>query len=197
MNITAIYGSPRRGGNSDALANHLLNRLEDQGARISRFYLNSLSFRGCQGCMGCKTSESSGCTLHDDLRAVLDTLPDADVLVIASPVYFGDVSAQTKGFIDRIYSFYKPEFWLKDKDDRSRLKPGKKLIFLLAQGNPDETFFSDIAPRYESLLGIHGFSECVAVRGCGLFMPGDSLNRQDLHTAIEAIAVKIERVSAS
>jgi len=186
MNITAIYGSPRVHGNSNALTDRLTQRMEEKGASVQRFHLNTMNYRGCQGCMGCKTPESHGCILKDDLTEVLNTIPDADVLLISSAVYYGDVTSQAKGFIDRFYSFYKPEFWL--KPDKTRLKPGKKLVFILTQGNADEALYSGIASKYHALLGIHGFEECHTIRGCGVFMLGDAMNRPDVLVQIDQTA---------
>ncbi|HEY1406697.1 MAG TPA: NAD(P)H-dependent oxidoreductase, partial [Spirochaetota bacterium] len=81
-------------------------------------------------------------------------------------VYYGDVTSQLKGFIDRIYSFYVPEFWM--KETKSRLSPGKKLLFVLTQGNGDEKLYSDIAQKYSTLIETHGFTEHHQLRVCGI-----------------------------
>ena len=182
MRVTAIYGSPRLNGNSAALANHMTSLLEKHGATVKKFYLNKMKYKGCQGCLKCKTGAEK-CVLKDDLSEVLDAIPDTDLLLISSAVYFGDVTAQTKGFIDRIYSFYLPEFWLKEY--KSRLRPGKKLAFILSQGNGDERFFADIEPKYSAFLKSLGVQRSFLVRACGVSMPGDAEKRQDLLDQVE------------
>jgi multimeric flavodoxin WrbA len=182
MKVTAVYGSPRSGSNSTYLTDYFISGLESGGAEIRKFYLNKMKYRGCQGCMGCK-SISERCVLNDDLSDTLESLYESDMLIISSGVYFGDVTSQTKGFMDRIYSFYKNEFWL--TEDKTRMQSGKKLVFILSQGNPEETLFSDIAPRYHTLLKTHGFEQSYLIRGCGLFMPGDAVKRKDLLLKID------------
>ena len=68
-----------------------------------------MNFKGCQGCGACK-AEKEKCVVQDDLTQVLEAVRETDVLVLASPVYFADVTAQMKAFVDRTYSFLKPDF---------------------------------------------------------------------------------------
>ena len=94
MQIVAILGSPRK-GNSSAIAGRFLTTAEGLGARTRSFTLNGLSYRGCQACFACKTG-ADHCVINDDLAPVLDAIRDADVVVLATPVYFGDVTGQFK-----------------------------------------------------------------------------------------------------
>ena len=127
MDIVAIYGSPRPHGNSSALANRILDAAELRGAGIRRFELNSLDFQGCQACYACKKG-SETCVLTDDLASVLAAVYAADVVVMASPVYCTDVSAQLKAFIDRLFSFLVPGYIAKPK--KSRFPENKKSWYL-------------------------------------------------------------------
>jgi len=179
MNVTTLFGSPRPGSNSTALAEYLLSSLERKGAHVRRYKLNKLNYRGCQGCFGCKTS-SERCVLRDDLTDALDSLYEADVLLLASSVYYGDVTSQMKGFIDRIYSFYVPEFWA--KEIKTRLPSGKKILFILTQGNGDESQYADIAPKYSALIGTHGFADSGTIRICGI-SPTDDILKMSVATA--------------
>ncbi len=176
MKVTVLYGSPRAKSNSAVLTDHFVSKLGEKGAHVEKFYLNKMNYRGCQGCMGCKTASSEGCVLNDDLKPVLDGMKDTDVLVLSSAVYYGDVTSQMKGFIDRIYSFYVPEFWMKDV--KSRLPNGKKLVFVLTQGNDDETLYADIDKRYSPLISTHGFKESHLLRVCGI-SPGQNILDND------------------
>ena len=127
MKITTVIGSPRPKGNSATIARTLIDTLSKGGAKNKTFELNSLSYRGCQGCMACKTT-SEKCVVKDDLEAVLEDIRTSDVTILASPVYVGDVTAQTKGLIDRFYSFYKNDFRTNPKP--SRLPEGRKLVLM-------------------------------------------------------------------
>ena len=95
MKVTCLLGSPREKGNSAALAKKFCKTAESLGASIRTVSLNTLNFRGCQGCMACKTKLDK-CALEDDLTEVLEAIRETDVLVLASPVYYWDVSSQLK-----------------------------------------------------------------------------------------------------
>ena len=109
MKIVSLLGSPRPQGNSTAITRRFQDTAANLGAEVRTFELNRLAYRGCQGCCACKQSLDH-CILNDDLTEVLNTVAEADVVVLASPVYYGDVSAQLKGFIDRTYSYLKPDY---------------------------------------------------------------------------------------
>ena len=108
---------------------------------VETFSLNELNYRGCQACMACKT-KLDRCVLKDDLEPVLDAVRQTDVLVLASPVYFGEVTSQTKGFIDRTFSFLTPEFKT-NPQNMSRLVGGKSLVFIQVQTAEDESIWFD------------------------------------------------------
>jgi NAD(P)H-dependent FMN reductase len=95
-------GSPRPSGNSASLAQKFLDEARTLGAETRSFLLNQLDFTGCQGCRACKT-KSDRCVLSDDLAEVLAAVKEADVLLLASPVYFWDLSGQLKCFFDRLF----------------------------------------------------------------------------------------------
>lgn len=164
MKIVTLLGSPRSQGNSNAIARRFQETAANLGAEIRTFELNRLTYRGCQGCYACKKSLDH-CILNDDLTEVLTAVTEADLVVLASPVYYGDVTAQLKGFIDRTYSYLKPDYLTNLTP--SRLTP-KKLLFVLTQGHPDEALFADIFPRYDGFLKWLGFTENHLLRLCGV-----------------------------
>ncbi len=136
--------------------------------------------------MACKT-KLDRCVLEDDLAQVLDAVRDAEVLVLASPTYYGDVSSQLKGFVDRTFSYFVPDFISSPKP--CRLKPGKKLIFIQTQGNPDEEFFADIFTRLSLIFEQgYGFSESRLIRACGVREPGEVKSRTDVMDLAEKTA---------
>ena len=179
MKITCVLGSPRTNGNSATLTRYMLQQFERRGANVEAFEINKLNYRGCQGCMACKTKLDT-CGLHDDITPILERVKNSDVLIVASGVYYGNVTSQAKAFLDRIYSFYVPEFYLKEESQRSRLTPGKKLVFVLTQGNSDESQFADIYSSYERLIRIHGFQQNYQLRACGISSPADLQARPEL-----------------
>lgn len=177
MEIVCLLGSPRTGGNSAAVARRFCETAESLGASVRTFALNQFKYRGCQGCMGCK-NESEKCVLEDDLTEVLDAVYEADVLVLASPVYYGDVSSQLKAFIDRTFSFLVSDYTV--NTNMSRLKLGKKLVFILTQGDPDEKLHADIFPRYAYFFEWYGFIDSRLIRACGVMEEGEAAKRADI-----------------
>lgn len=180
MKIVVLLGSPRTNGNSAAIANRLTATAAALGAETKSFELNRLSYRGCQGCYACKKGLDH-CVLKDDLAEVLAAVQEADAVVLASPVYYGDVTAQLKGYIDRGYSFLKPDYLT--NPEPSRLGP-KKLVFVLTQGHPDENLFADIYPRYEMFMKWLNFTGTSLIRVCGIG-PADSVPERYLQQAEE------------
>ena len=164
MKIVTLLGSPRLKKNSATIANRFTEAAAALGAETRTFELNRLSYQGCQGCYPCKKTLDR-CVLKDDLAEVLAAVQEADVVVLASPVYYGDVTAQLKGFIDRTFSFLKPDYL--SNPQPSRLGP-KKLVFVLTQGSPDKALFTDIFPRYEGFLNWMGFTDTRLIRACGI-----------------------------
>lgn len=164
MDVVALLGSPRANKNSATIARRFTETAARLGASTRVFELNKLTYRGCQGCYACKRTLDH-CVLRDDLTEVLNAVQAADVVLLASPVYYGDVTAQLKGFIDRSYSYLKPDYL--SNPQPSRLA-SKKLAFVLTQGHPDTALFADIFPRYEMFLKWMGFVECRLIRACGI-----------------------------
>ena len=155
MKILSVIGSPRVNGNSATIARRFCDTGEKLGAEVRTFVLNKLQYQGCQGCMLCKT-KLERCALEDDLTEVLDAIHSTDVLVLSSPVYFWDVSGQLKTFMDRTLSYLVPDFITNPV--KSRLAPGKKLVFILAQNNPDPATIPEIFPKFDFFFEPFGFS---------------------------------------
>lgn len=188
MKVVYILGSPRSNGNCATVANRLLEAAKIKEFDISTYILNELSFKGCQACMACKTTHDE-CILKDGLTKVLHEVRGTDVLVLATPIYFGGVTAQTKAFIDRTFSFLQPNFYKRDQP--SRIAPGKKLVFITSQGQKEKAKFADIFPKYSQFLKWYGFDDTYVIRACGVDGINDVLSRPDILRMAEMIAKKI------
>jgi multimeric flavodoxin WrbA len=105
--VVALIGSPRREGNTVALVDAALDELERLGARCHRVLLAGRRIAPCLAHDDC--AEVGACHLRDDAAAVLDQVYAADCLILATPVYYENVSAQMKAFIDRNYFRYNHE----------------------------------------------------------------------------------------
>jgi multimeric flavodoxin WrbA len=188
MKIVSVLGSPRENGNSATIANRFRATAEKFGAEVKTFVLNNMEYRGCQGCLACKT-KLDRCVLEDDLTEALEAVRETDVLVLASPVYYWDVSGQLKCFLDRTFSYLVPDFIT--NPIKSRLSPGKKLVMILCQNNPDEGSFINIFPKFDYFFRAYGFVENHLIRACGVSAPGEVQNRGDVMTLAEKTAEKL------
>jgi len=188
MKIVALLGSPRLKGNSATVARRFCDAAETLGAEVKTYELNKLQYRGCQGCMTCKT-ELDKCVLKDDLTQVLDAVRDADILLLASPIYYGDVSSQLKAFIDRTFSYLVPDYTTNPTP--CRLSPGKKLVFALTQGNPDESRFADVFQRYDYFFKWYGFDGSHLIRACGVREAGEVVGHPQVMTLAEDLAKEL------
>ena len=185
MKIVCLLGSPRPKGNSATIAERFLDTATRLGATTETFLLNRLDFQGCQACYACK-QKLDHCILEDDLSPVLAAVSQADVLVTATPVYFGEVSSQLKGFIDRTFSYLKPDYLT--NPNPCRLAPGKQWVFIASQGHGDEDVFADIYPRYAYFFKWFGFAATYSVRACGVRQPGEVANRAEVMARAEEVA---------
>ena len=188
MKVVCLLGSPRTKGNSALMAERFLDAVKPRSSEVRTYVLNNLKYRGCQACYACKTTHDH-CVVKDDLAEVLEAVRAADVLVLATPVYYGDVSGQMKSFIDRTFSFLVPDYITNPSP--SRLAPGKKLVFIVSQGHPDEKMFADVFPRYGSFLKWYGYSDIHLIRACGVQQAGDVTHREDIMSLADDIARRI------
>jgi len=111
--VVAVIGSPRRRGNTVALVDAALEELERCGCRCSRIMLAELHINACDGHENC--GELAECALDDDVADVLEKVYAADGLILASPVYYENVSSQMKAFMDRNAFRYNHDEWLTPK----------------------------------------------------------------------------------
>ncbi len=188
MKIVCLMGSPRALGVTSTLTKRFVDKAESMGADVKTYALNNLKYRGCQACYVCKT-QLDRCVLKDDLTEVLEETAKADVLVMASPIYFGQVSGQLKSFIDRTFSYLVPDF-TRSKNP-SRLQPDKSLVFILSQGYDDEEKFSNVYPEYAGFFKWFGFDNSYLIRACGTGDPSDSPEFQEMLEKTDSTVVEI------
>jgi multimeric flavodoxin WrbA len=105
--VLVINGSPRQHGNSATLAETAAEGVKSAGAEVEIFYLHGMDIRACDACDTCQ--ETGVCVLMDDMQNLYPKLRKADAILIASPIYWFTISAQTKLFIDRWYALESPQ----------------------------------------------------------------------------------------
>lgn len=141
--ILVLNGSPRENGNTAALVKQLTIGAEEAGAEVESVRLHDLDIHPCDACDICQET-GNGCVISDDMQELYPKLRTADVIVIASPVYWFNLTAQTKICIDRWYAM--------ESTDGFELA-GKKLALLMVYGDVDLYASGGISVIY-SLEGI-------------------------------------------
>ncbi|MCF8069683.1 MAG: flavodoxin family protein [Desulfobacterales bacterium] len=132
--ILILIGSPRKTGNSFTLAEQIIKGAEASGAECETVYLNDLNIRPCQACEQCQTGDVFSCSINDDMQALYPKIIEADGFVIATPVYWFNMSSQTKLFMDRFLMMINM-----DKFDGGSPGPfdGKKTVIALSYADED------------------------------------------------------------
>ncbi|WP_371373847.1 flavodoxin family protein [Sporomusa aerivorans] len=135
MKIIGFIASPRKEGNTAWIVNKILEGAKEQGAETQSWYFSDLDIKPCLSCYGCKQGDQ-GCIINDDMQKLYNALEHADALVLGSPVYMGQMSAQAKIFTDRLFAQFSPRFSPYFKENAK-----KKLVLVFTQGNPDAGLF--------------------------------------------------------
>jgi len=128
MKIIAFNGSPRKDGNTELLLKETIKGIEDAGLSVHTFYLNAMNIRPCQDCGGC--NETGKCIVNDDMDQVYEAIRSADRIILASPIFFFSISAQSKIMIDRCQSFW-CEKYLLNKPVHPKVHVRKGLLLLV------------------------------------------------------------------
>ena len=126
--ILVLLGSPRKKGNSTTLANQIVAGAESAGATAEKIFLHGKDISPCQACYACQRPDSKGCAIDDEMQPIYGKLIEADGWVIASPVYWFSMSAQTKLFLDRCFALpaYKKDAFT-----------GKRIAIAMSYGDED------------------------------------------------------------
>ena len=102
MYALAINGSPRKGGNTEILLTHALEPLKQSGWDTELIQVGGKKIRGCKACYKCRENKDLRCAITKDLfNDVMEKMLKADALILGSPTYFTDVSAELKALLDR------------------------------------------------------------------------------------------------
>jgi multimeric flavodoxin WrbA len=105
VQILALLGSPRKGGNTELLVDELLGAAQANGHAVDKVRLAELSIAPCRDCRACKRREDHSCVVDDDMTGLCAELERADVIVFGTPIYWYGPSAQMKPMIDRLRAF--------------------------------------------------------------------------------------------
>lgn len=180
MNIIGISASPRKEGNTAWVVNKILEGAKEQSAETESFDFSNLDIKPCRGCNACKQSDR-GCIINDDMQKLYEALDHADALILGSPVYMGQMSAQAKIFSDRLYARFSPRFSPYFKENAK-----KKLILVFTQGNPDSGLFKEYFDYTKKMFELLEF-DVKGVHVAAGMRNEPAHKREDLHTALKNI----------
>jgi multimeric flavodoxin WrbA len=120
MKVLGLFGSPRRGGNTEILLEEALQGAGKEGAEIERLYLSDLDITPCTECHGC--DETGSCVILDDMQKIYPKLLEADAIILASPIFFYGVTAWAKALIDRSQALWAKKYLVNDPSMGKRKK---------------------------------------------------------------------------
>lgn len=121
--ITLFIGSPRKNGNTHAMARALFDTLEQAGHKVQTFHLYDQDIKPCIDCRACKKGDLV-CVLKDDMATLYAALEASDIIVIGTPIYWFGPTSQTKAFLDRLRPYF-----------ANKKLTGKKAALLMPAGS--------------------------------------------------------------
>lgn len=136
MKIVVLNGSPRPKGNTAALIAAFREGAESRGHEVTVLPVGTMKIGGCKGCEYCHTKGGGACVQKDDMAQVYPALAEAELLVLASPVYYFGLTGQLQSVISRFYAVMAPA--------------AKKFALLLTSGSPD--VYGAIEAQYRGIL---------------------------------------------
>ena len=184
VRVLGIFGSPRRGGNSDLLLEEALKGAEQEGADVERLRLADLALIPCKECHGC--DQTGRCVVQDDMQAVYPKLIEADIIFLASPIFFYGITAWAKALIDRSQAIWARKYLLKDPSLSKEAKKRKGFFISVGATKGQKLFEGAILTVKYFFDAIHAeYTGDLLIRG--LDAKGDVLKQPDvLQRAFEA-----------
>ncbi|MGM9635846.1 MAG: flavodoxin family protein [Candidatus Avispirillum sp.] len=169
--VLIISGSPRKGGNSDILCDEFMKGALESKNEVTKIRAADENIAPCRACYACK--DSGVCAVKDAMADILEKIIAADVIVLASPVYFYSVSAQLKALIDRTVAR-----WTEIKN--------KEFYYIMTAADSEKSSMDT------TLACLRGFADCVdgaremgVIYGVGVYEKGEVRNTKAMREAYE------------
>jgi len=182
MKIIGIISSPRKEGNTAWTVNKILEGARERGAETQAWYFSDLDIEPCRGCLSCHEEGDQGCIIDDDMQELYGAIENADAMVLGSPVYMGQMSAQAKIFTDRLFAQISPRF---SPHYQEKVRK-QKMVLVFTQGNPDPGMFQVYFDYTKNIFQMLEFDvrEVVVVAG---MRDKPARERKDLDTAMKDV----------
>ena len=173
--IVILNGSPRKKGNTSTLVKAFIEGAESAGNTVTKFFLNSMNIHGCKGCFGGHSSQACPCVQKDDMDKIYPAVREAEVVVLASPLYYWNMSGQIRIAIDRLFAL--------EEGDGNLLRGHERASALLmaAEGHG----FEDVVLYYDHLMEHLRWKNLGHVLAGGNGDVGDIQGKPELQEAFE------------
>lgn len=170
--IVVLNGSPRRGGNTSALVDAFREGAESAGNTVDVFFLQGMDIHGCRGCFGGGKDRDHPCVQTDGMDEIYPKYVDADVVVLASPLYYWNLSGQIRTAFDRLFAVA--------ECNPGYANPQKDCILLMAAEGND---FDEVETYYDKLMSHLEWKSLGKVLCGGVLNVGDIIGRKEIDDA--------------
>lgn len=172
--IVILNGSPRKNGNTAELIKSFTKGAQEVGHTVTEFFLNEMNIRGCLGCCAGGKNPESPCVQKDDMLKIYPEYRAADIVVLASPLYYWTISGQLKTAFDRLFAVAEC-----DPNYRNPLK--ESILLMAAEGNG----FEESVYWYDNLMKYLKWKSLGKVLCGGVMAVGDIVGRKELADAYQ------------
>ena len=170
--IIVLNGSPRKNGNTSALVKAFREGAESAGHTVTEFWLGGMKINGCRGCCAGGKNPDSPCVQKDDMEQIYPAYKEAEVVVLASPLYYWTISGQLKCAFDRLFAVA--------ECDPNYTNPRKESALLMAAEGDG---FEETVYWYDRLMGHIGWKDWGKVLCSGVMAVGDIEGKPELEEA--------------
>jgi len=170
--ILVLSSSPRKGGNSDTLCDQFIKGAEEAGHIAEKIQLHDKKIGFCIACYACRSTKA--CFQQDDMKEILDKMVQADVVVLATPIYYYTMNGQMKVMIDRTLPRY---LEITDKD----------FYFIATAATKSKAQFDRTFDGFTAFLDcLDGANEKGRIYGTGVYLPGEVKDTEAMDEAYQA-----------
>lgn len=173
--IVILNGSPRKKGNTSALAAEFARGAREAGHTVTEFFLDSMDIHGCKGCFGGHGSRECPCVQKDDMMQIYPAVRECNIVVLASPLYYWNMSGQLRTAVDRLFALEEGDGNLLRGNDRSCV------LLMAAEGHG----FEDVLTYYEHLTDHLHWKNLGHILAGGNGDVGDIAGKPELEQAYE------------
>ena len=173
--IVVLNGSPRKNGNTSALVKAFTEGAESAGHTVTEFFLDSMNIHSCKGCFGGHSSRECPCVQNDDMNVIYPAVKACDVMVLATPLYYWNLSGQLRTAVDRLFALEEGEGNLLRGNGRSCA------LLMAAEGNG----FEDVVQYYDHLMEHLKWENLGHVLAGGNMNVGDIQGKPEVQQAYE------------